>query len=487
MINLVDISPAAHFRKWRFAVTLYFIVVALQIISARSTLNTSTKTFGEEIGSTDLEALVQRVFSDSLLLQIESLQSTLTPVVGIALLCLFTPLRYRAVLFAFSFIVWLFLNFCSAILRMRFGFIIANELPGSVAADFRTGLNWGIVGLMIECALVLFLANGAIQMCLLIARTDNTLYLVREGDLTSRHFADRARRRRETTFKIPLLSFSWRAIPFLLSGAALTIIGIALVATGAGLVGFGLGCFILSIGARHLVNFRRASSIAAEQLRQVDWRPPVVLIRSFGDDGLKVKSFSLFNPIRALARVGIGFEEFVARHLSRVGPVIAITGESNELAPIGAARHVADETSWRDRILTLFDEARVVVVIVGETPSLIWEIGEALANGHGPKLIFLFPPIEIDDLQKRWTALTPILQEGGLDGPRNVKFPYSTSWSYIRSLTHQVDRQGRYICFVGDGDGTSSFDRALEAAIGIAADASYRIRTERAPRSVSSA
>jgi hypothetical protein len=48
-----------------------------------------------------------------------------------------------------------------------------------------------------------------------------------------------------------------------------------------------------------------------------------------------------------------------------------------------------------------------------------------------------------------------------------------------RTLTHQVDRQGRNICFVGDGNGTASFARALEAAVGIAADASYKIIADR--------
>lgn len=322
------------------------------------------------------------------------------------------------------------------------------------------------------------ISYGSIRMWLLILRTGNTLYLARQGDLNAAYFLRLAQRRRERVMKAPLLRFSWQAVVAFAAASVFLLAGVLSI-TVPGPVALALGCVLLSVGAKKLVTGRRALLVDASELRQADWRPPVVIVRSFKDDDLRLRSLMIFNPLRAFARTGTTFEEFISQRLSRIGPVIAISGQADDLFPLGAARYVADEISWRDRVSELFDEARFIVVAVSDTPSLLWEVREALERGHASKLIFIFPPLPLTEAQRRWDALRQSIAADEIRQLQRVAFPCGTRPDGLRALTYQSDRHGNQICVVGDGIGKASLGAALEIAISIAAEGQYKVLSHR--------
>jgi hypothetical protein len=193
-------------------------------------------------------------------------------------------------------------------------------------------------------------------------------------------------------------------------GQALSYIGFALVAVGA-------------ICHRRA---RRLGSIEAHRLMLRDTRPAVLYLRSFGDDGLNLWTATLgrlsfierFTPVRFDA-----FEEVLARHLSFIGPVIALNPPGTSLSPLGAARETLDSADWRSTIATWMDKSALIVFVAppGQvTPGLLWELETVSTHGHWAKTLIVVPPVQPRHLEWRWNAF---LHAAGRLWPFNVRMP----------------------------------------------------------------
>jgi hypothetical protein len=193
-------------------------------------------------------------------------------------------------------------------------------------------------------------------------------------------------------------------------GQVLLYIGIALVAVGA----------ICHRGARRL------GSIEAHRLMLRDTRPTVLYLRSFGDDGLKLWTATLgrlsfierFTPVRFDA-----FEEVLARHLSYIGPVIALNPPGTGLSPLGAARETLDSADWRSTIAAWMDKSALIVFVAppGQvTPGLLWELETVSTRGHWAKTLIVVPPVQPGHLEWKWNAF---LYAAGRRWPFTVRLP----------------------------------------------------------------
>lgn len=162
-----------------------------------------------------------------------------------------------------------------------------------------------------------------------------------------------------------------------------------------------------------------------------DDRPPVLLLRSFDDDGLKVMSqwqFSLgdilwlWHPFKVLnwffAGHPLTLEERMARKLSRLGPVIAVGRPGERLPPIGFARRYYHNDSWKDAVERHIRDCQLVVMVLGkidksEDPEkevgLAWEIRTLIEMGvdgrlGAEQLVLAIPPLGREEIQRRWDA-----------------------------------------------------------------------------------
>jgi hypothetical protein len=235
-------------------------------------------------------------------------------------------------------------------------------------------------------------------------------------------------------------------VPAQTLGSAFGIIGFTLVALGA-------------IIARLA---RRLAAIDAHQLMLRDARPPVLYLRSFGDDRLKLLTATLGRPSlieRFTLRRFDAFEEVIVRHLSRLGPVIAVNPPGTKLAPLGAARETIDSADWQSVVAAWMARSIMIVFVAppGQvTQGLRWELETVSANRHWNKTLLVVPPVPPEDLQRRWRgfldACTRLFTSPlPAEDPRALVVAYRnsawmvitadrrTEWSYSAALKQALD------------------------------------------------
>ena len=172
------------------------------------------------------------------------------------------------------------------------------------------------------------------------------------------------------------------------------------------------GLVLLVVGGIAVRLARMWSRASATRLRQLDQRPPILYLRSFHDDALPLPSVvSARRPFLELfvPRGSDPFEEAVAWELAPYGPVVAVGRPGRSLASLGAARdHLADD-EWQAGVIERMAAARAIVIAIGATRGLHWEIGAIVANHHLAKTIFLFPPTDLTAHHERWRSTTGAL------------------------------------------------------------------------------
>lgn len=167
----------------------------------------------------------------------------------------------------------------------------------------------------------------------------------------------------------------------------------------------GLGVLALAVIVQRLG--RRLAAASAESVQERDRRPPVLYLRSFGDDRLRLSSSALnraalVERVAPIARQPL--EEVLARQLSLIGPVIALAPTGTRLPRIGAAKRALGVDGWKQQITDWIKRARIVAV--SATPdqareNFLWEIGE-LDGVRDLPVILILGPLSRRDVEDRW-------------------------------------------------------------------------------------
>ncbi|HNN94378.1 hypothetical protein [Haliangium sp. UPWRP_2] len=151
-----------------------------------------------------------------------------------------------------------------------------------------------------------------------------------------------------------------------------------------------LGLWTLALGLAwlmiKLIQFgRRLQVPTADEVLARDARPPVLYLRSFRDDDATHAVFE-----RWLLRVNYrSEEEELAATFAEVGPLVAVGRPGEVLPHLGAARFYFRDDEWKDRVAELMAQASVVVLRVGGSRGLIWELERALTTLPPQKLVLL--------------------------------------------------------------------------------------------------
>lgn len=169
-----------------------------------------------------------------------------------------------------------------------------------------------------------------------------------------------------------------------------------------------IGLLVLVMGGEKLLMLgRRIIQPSAKALILQDSRAPVVWLRAFRDDRTFLSSIHQvsFENDRSL-------EEILARELWHYGPVVAVGAPGEKLPRIGAARGYFDDTDWQQAIKHWMSLARLIVVVVGSTDWLRWEVETAMQDGHLSKVLFVFPPDIPSNRAARWSNTMTVLTNG---------------------------------------------------------------------------
>jgi hypothetical protein len=224
-----------------------------------------------------------------------------------------------------------------------------------------------------------------------------------------------------------------------------------------------VGAFILiALGAIVLRSARRLGSIRARQLTLRDPRPPVLYLRSFEDDQLKLWTATFGRPSlieRFTLRRFDTFEEVLVRYLSGYGPVIAVNPPGTRLAPLGAARETIDSADWQSAVATWMAQSRLIVFATPPSQvnrGLRWELETVSVRGYWDKVLIVVPPVRAEQLQVRW----PGLLDTGL-WPFTVPGPVDDQHALVLAF-----RNGRWHPISADRRTEWSYSAALERALG---------------------
>jgi hypothetical protein len=135
---------------------------------------------------------------------------------------------------------------------------------------------------------------------------------------------------------------------------------------------------------RHYDAFRRRRKFL-ESLEVFDDRldeSPVLYLRSFSDDRRTARLIGKTTESEQLAMI-----------FDPVGPFITI-GAPNEKLPTGVGAfpiYVSDYAQWEQSVIVLMAKAQLVILRLGVSPSLLWEVETAIKGIEPQRLILLVP------------------------------------------------------------------------------------------------
>lgn len=132
---------------------------------------------------------------------------------------------------------------------------------------------------------------------------------------------------------------------------------------------------------------RRLRTPPFTALSEIEGRP-VVFFRSFSDDG----GVYPFGTSRNMIGFAETYEQVLARLLKKVGPPIAIGRPGEDAPELGAARIYVGDDEWKEVAGEMIQRAAMVIVTVGKTPGVRWEIEHVLKDLQPERLLFFFPP-----------------------------------------------------------------------------------------------
>lgn len=116
-----------------------------------------------------------------------------------------------------------------------------------------------------------------------------------------------------------------------------------------------------------------------------DHRLPIVLLRSFQSERAVAAGVPPFRK---------RIEEVLVAAAKPYGPAIAIGAPEDSLPELGAARaYVPGDNQWTAVALEWMRQARLVIVIAGSTPGLLWELERIIENGYARKTLIICPRV----------------------------------------------------------------------------------------------
>ena len=156
-----------------------------------------------------------------------------------------------------------------------------------------------------------------------------------------------------------------------------------------------LACYVAALFlarpflARLVERGKALRQIDAMSLLEIDRRPPILYLRSFDDDELA--DLTDLADSSGLLPVISTYEQRLKKALVKIGPMISIGRPGEALPQLGSSRFYVSDAEWRVAIQHFLERAVAVVIMMGPTEGLMWEIETALRRTAPDRLLFFFP------------------------------------------------------------------------------------------------
>jgi hypothetical protein len=87
------------------------------------------------------------------------------------------------------------------------------------------------------------------------------------------------------------------------------------------------------------------------------------------------------------------FEELLADEFQIVGPPIIVGAPGERLPRLGASRAYFADKEWKESVGRLIEEAAIVVILIGDTESLFWELRTAVSRRTWNSVMLIVPSV----------------------------------------------------------------------------------------------
>lgn len=158
----------------------------------------------------------------------------------------------------------------------------------------------------------------------------------------------------------------------------------------AGAIQGGGTFLLLFIGIFLIIFGRKKKASLAEEVLAKDKRPPIIYFRPFNIDGTPISGF------QALITT---YEERLSKALRPLGPFIAIGRPKERIPELGAAKMYLNDESWQNDVGTLAENAALIVLHLGVSEGILWELQTVLTFVKPQQIILSLP------MNRRGTAL----------------------------------------------------------------------------------
>ncbi|MBW1298122.1 hypothetical protein [Aquimarina litoralis] len=160
------------------------------------------------------------------------------------------------------------------------------------------------------------------------------------------------------------------------------------------LLGF-LGFLLLLVGGLFLKIIKRLKQYTKDN--KLDNRSPIVYFRSFKDDKKTSRSqnnklfVKLLSPLFGSINNLNSEEEQLSRACGEFGPFIALSNPKKVFQNLGATKIKTENTEWQQKVIDLINKAQLVIIRVGVTSGLWWEVDTVLQRKNPENILFLLP------------------------------------------------------------------------------------------------
>ena len=166
--------------------------------------------------------------------------------------------------------------------------------------------------------------------------------------------------------------------------------------------GYAIALLFATAGGGMWVLARRMVAPTLWQVTRTDHRSPIVFLRSFEDERVTVGRRA---GMTILQQSTVSLERVIADVADKFGPLVALGRPGEKLPPLGAAReYLGTDADWQTEIAEYMRRATALIVMLGKTPGLDWEIEWILNSGMLPKVLLVLPPKRRSETRERWNA-----------------------------------------------------------------------------------
>jgi len=181
---------------------------------------------------------------------------------------------------------------------------------------------------------------------------------------------------------------------------------------------------VLTVAGGGLVRVaRRFASATAERMRRTDQRPDVLYLRAFEDDTLPIPTAATSRRpfVETFTLLGREpFDECLAWQLSQHGPVVAVGQPHVSRSSLGPALEYLPDNTWQPLVAERMRQAQRIVMVVGRSAGVAWELDHLVRNGHLAKTLFVTPPVATLEIRARWDAFCVVVGQAGVPVARLI-------------------------------------------------------------------